>query len=224
MPMKYLFLFVVCFLNVSLYAQEDIIFKNPKQIDKNRYGGTKGSCLVFDEWVSATLYDMKGMSYHVPINYNSDTNFLEAKKNEQQYINVRVKEVPRAVVYNMNEVGPKELMFLDSLVLIHGPQLKTNSSFHGLLHKDDDKVLFIEFYVALSVITESLPGEVVERKRFNKKYHLILQDGPELIRFPVSSKKAAKALQKYGNLIKWCKTNKLKPGSFEGIVAFLKAN
>jgi hypothetical protein len=222
--MRLLLTFLLLLPVFIVSAQLEVIFKNAKPIDKNRYTGIKGSSMMFENWTKAKLYDVKGLNYNdVLINYNGESNFLEAKKNDSEYIDVNVKEIPRAVIQDVAATGIKDLAFLDSLVLINGPNLKSKSTFHILLHNDEDKMLLLEFHAAINSVTDQLPGETVVRKTFNKKYKLVLLKGASVSKFFISQKKeTAKQFEEYGDYIKWCKNNKGKPNQYESAIAFLQ--
>jgi len=207
-------------------AQIEVIFKNPKPIDENRYNDIKGSSMLFDDWTNATLYDNKGMSYeNIAVNYNGESNFLEAKKNDKEYIDVDIADIPRVVVSDPADTGFKELAFLDSLVLVHGPNLKSKSTFHVLLFRDKKRMLFLEYHAALSTVIDRPPGQIIERKRFNKKYKLVLLEGATVKRFFINQKKDIdKNLKPYGSYLKWSKSKKLKPNKYETLMAFLEKN
>ena len=224
--MRYFLVLLMMLPLISLSAQLDILFENSKPIDEKRYKDIKDDCMLFDNWINACLYDIKGLKFNnIPINYNGESHFLEAKKNEKEFIDVNVKQVPRAVVYDVEATGMKDLAFMDSLVLINVPRLQTNSTFHILLYKDLDKLLYLEFYAALNSVTDQIPGETVVRERFNKKYNLVLINDNGVSKFPVTQKKKiAKEFEDYGDYIKWCKSNKMKPNQYESLVKFLNAN
>ncbi len=222
--MRLLFAFLLLFPAFFVSAQLDVIFKNLKPIDKERYKDIKGSSMMFDDWTVATLYDIKGLNYdNVLVNYNGESNFLEAKKNETEYIDVNVREVPRAVIHDVAATGIKDLVFLDSLVLINGPNLRSKSTFHILLHKDAEKMLLLEFHAAVNSVTDQLPGETVVRESFSKKYKMVLMKGSKVSKFFINQKKeTAKQFEAYGDYLKWCKQNKKKANQYESAVLFLK--
>lgn len=222
--MRLLITFLLLLPACGVLAQLDVIFKNAKPIDKNRYSGIKGSSMMFEDWTKARLYDVKGLNYNdVLINYNGESNFLEAKKNDTEYIDVDIKEIPRAVIQDVAATGIKDLAFLDSLVLINGPNLKSKSTFHILLHKDEDKMLLLEFHAAINSVTDQLPGETVVRETFNKKYKMVLMKGATVSKFFINQKKEiAKQFAAYGDYIKWCKSQKMKPNQYKSAVTFLQ--
>ncbi len=222
--MRHLLTFICIFPVFMLSAQLDVIFKNVKPIDNERYKDIKGSSLLFDDWTNATLYDVKGISYpDILVNYNGETNFMEAKKDEEEYIDVNIRDIPMIVVDDVASTGLKDLTFLDSLVLINGPNLRSKSTYHMLLHKDAEKMLLMEFHVALDEVTDQLPGGTLVRKRFNKKYKLILLKGATVNKFFINQKKEVnKQFSEYGDYSRWCKSKKKKPTDYESAVTFLK--
>ena len=223
--MKYLMVLLFLLPVFASYGQLDVLFVNPKPIDKNRYNDIKGSALMFKDWTSATLYDFNGKKFeNILINYNGDTNSLEAKKDEKEFIDVDVEQIPRAVLWDVKKTGNDDLSFMDSLVLISRMPVTTRASFLVLLHKDPDKVLFLEYYTPINTATSHLPGENETRKRFYVKHNLILMDDGKVSKFSGTKKKIAKNFSPYGDYMKWCKGNKMKPDSLEAATKFLRAN
>lgn len=224
--LSFLFISVFCCaLPQHLVAQKDyIIFKNVKEIDPDRYSEIKGSPYLFKDFNKANLYDRRGGVYkNVPINYNAEDNNIEALKDDKNYITVEPKDIPRIVVPNDPSSGLKNLEFLDSLVFVHGPNLKSKSPFHIILHNDKNIKLFLEFYVAINSVTDRPPGEIIERKRFNRGYKMILVDEKlGMNRFKLSKKDVTKALAPYGDISKWCKKNKVKVNEEESVTTFLR--
>lgn len=222
--MRYLLLITFSLSTFLVIAQRDsVIFKNIKEIDKNRYEDIKGSSYLFDDFIVATLFDRKGLAYKgIKVNYNGDDRNLEALKSETEYITVIPSDVPRIVIKDVESTGLKDLQFMDSLVMVHAPHLQTKSNYLILLYKEKGKMLLLEFHVALSTVIERPPGAIIERKRFNKSYKLILKDKKGLTRIKMKNKDIAQALSKYGNITKFCKDRKLKVSSFEGVTLFMQ--
>ena len=101
----------------------------------------------------------------------------------------------------------------------------SQSSFNVVLYKDKDKMLLLEYYAATATVVDQLPGQTVEKKRFNKKYKVVVMENNKINRISIDKKKeVTKQFQKYGDYTKWCKSNKRKTNSYESLVTFLKEN
>lgn len=181
--------------------------------------------MMFEGWTNATLYDMNGMMYDsILINYNGDSNFLEAKKNEKEFIDVDINQIPRAVIKDVKATGVEDFAFLDSLIMVRKLNPKSRSSYFVLLHKDKDKMLLLEYVANINTATSHLPGENEVRQRFYKKYNMIFHSKGTISNFSNTKKKMAKHFDEYGDYLKWCKSKRLKPDKFEAAVKFLKAH
>jgi len=220
---KLLLPFVTLLLFINASAQiDEVIFKNLKDVDTKRYAGIKGNCYLFKSFTEAKLYDLYGVQYDgIKINFNGEDKYMEVQKNEKQYITAVPSTIPRIVIDDMSTVDRKELQFLDSLVFIHGSKLKSQSSYHILLCNKENRMLFLDFYVAMNAVTDQLPGQTVERKTFNRSYRLILINEKGEKTFKMNKKDIINALSIYGDFGKWCKKNKMKVNSIEAVTTFI---
>lgn len=208
-----------------LSAQKRVLFKEPKVLEENRYPDIKGSYYIFEDWTGSTIYDAADSDYQdVLLNYNGHEDNLEAYDGKGNYLNLIPKDYPKVEVKNPGKGFPKDLKFLETLVFVKAPHNGLNSDYYIVLHDDGDKQLLLEYSVSISTVTERPPGEIIEKKRFNKRYVPILVYGDKLHRFSTKKKDVKKSLSAFGDITKWCKSNKLKANSYEGMVAFLEAN
>ncbi len=207
-----------------LIGQSKISFSNAKPINERPYSEVKGDYLLFSEDTPGTLYHKNnGVVGTITLNYNRQDDLLVAIENGQQYVDLKKGEYPKAVWTDLGS-APKELKFLDSLVLLVYPHPKVPNKYGILLYRDDEKTAIYHYQTDISTTVERPPGQIIERKKFvpEERIYLITDDG--VTAFELKKKEVASALSSYGDINKWCKSNKLKSTTPEGVTSFLAAH
>ncbi len=207
-----------------LTAQDRILFKDPKPYESDRYKDIKGEFYLFEDWVTADITDKMGGDYaNVLVNYDGYEDNVEAYDGKGNFLNLSPTDYTKIVITDSNETLPKDLKFSESLTLIRSPHPSLHADYYLLLHQDGANTLLAEYSVSVSTVTERPPGEIIEKKRFNKRFKPVLITGDKIQKFGAKKKEVKKAFAAFGDITKWCKSNKQKATSFEGMVAFLKA-
>ncbi len=221
---KQLFLLFLVSYATSSLAQSKVLFQDAQAFDTDRYKGVKGSCFLFEDWVEATLYDLKDADYKkVKVNYNGETGQAEAINNDMLSITIDRRDIKSIHIPSKNDATPKDLHFLDTIVMVTSPHKDLTADYYIQLIANDNRALYLGLDASIITTTETPPGEIIERKRFNKHYQYILIENDSVTKFSTNKKAIKKAMKPYGDINKWCKANNKKYSTHEGIVSFIAA-
>ena len=193
-------------------------------MENDRYGDIKGSYYLFDDWVTADIYDKKGEHMqNILVNYYGHEGVLEAYDGKSKYLVLDPMDYPRILITDDPKKRPKDLRFVETLTLNRSALSGSNSDYHITLYLDEGRQLLLDYSVTIATVTERPPGKIIEKKKFNKRFVPALIIGDKIQSFSNKKKEVKKAFQEIGDITKWCKSNKMKVTSYEAMVAFLGA-
>lgn len=159
--MKFSLTLVIALLLVSnSYSQSNVLFKNAKIIDEDRYKGIDGSPYAWDEWLVGTIYDNKGNDIpDVEININGNSEEIEIRKDNKF---IELQEMLYAKIELSQNGSP--------ILLVRGFQSLFKTDFVEVVHEGTNVSIVRKFSAKLEELELQNVGKTEKIKRFKPRY------------------------------------------------------
>lgn len=207
------FLALFIFLSPSMIGQDDILFKNIKPYDTERYLNFNGSAYLFEEPTAVKVYAMDREPIEGIVgNYNMAEGELEIYKGNS-YLELKKNQYPK-------------VEFIDSdgnlirLISVSHPKLSFG---YCIQHFADDSFMILEQRKRLkSSVKIQTPGKTESIDKFKKSKDFFILKNGQLIEFKTSKKKIIKKFGHKKEIKEYIKSNKLKLKKMEDVISLFQ--